>query len=261
MEYSRLLEQKSQELARSARQLRVANEKLTRLYEQKDAFLSQISHELRTPMTSISAFSEILMEGDLTDEERQRYSRVIHDEAMRLTRLLDALLDLNVLEQGAARLVSERGLLRDIIDRAVLATSAVSAARTFTIDRNELREAVEVTTDLDRLAQVFINLIGNARKYCDAPRPRLKIRVTELDGKVAIDFVDNGSGIPPESQSVIFEKFSRLSDHAAAGSAGLGLAICREIMARIGGSVSYLPGQGGAAFRVVLPADVAVLAA
>ncbi len=261
MEYSSQLELKSRELTRTARQLRDANDKLTRLYEQKDAFLSQISHELRTPMTSISAFSEILMEEDLTVEERQRYSKVIHDEAIRLTRLLDALLDLSVLEQGAARLVPERGMLRDIIDRAVLATSALSAHGSFTIDRNEMREAVEVTTDLDRLAQVFINLIGNARKYCDAPRPRLRIRVVELDGKIAVDFVDNGSGIPPENQTVIFEKFSRLTDHAAAGSAGLGLAICREIMTRIGGSVAYLPGQGGAAFRVVLPADVAVLAA
>lgn len=261
MEYSSQLEQKSRELARTARQLRDANEKLTRLYEQKDGFLSQISHELRTPMTSIRAFSEILMENDLTEEEQQRYAKVIHDEALRLTRLLDALLDLSVLEQGAARLVAERALLRDVLDRAVLATSAISAEGGFTIDRQEAREAVEVNTDLDRLAQVFINLIGNARKYCDAPRPRLKIRVVEIEGRIAVDFVDNGKGIPPENQVMIFEKFSRLSDHAAAGSAGLGLAICREIMTRIGGSVAYLPGQGGAAFRVILPADVAVLAA
>ncbi|MCA8879674.1 MAG: sodium:solute symporter [Rhodobacteraceae bacterium] len=261
MEHSSQLEQKSRELARTARQLRDANDKLTRLSDQKDGFLSQISHELRTPMTSVRAFSEILMEADLSDEEKQRYAGVIHDEALRLTRLLDALLDLNVLEQGAAKLVPERALLRQVIDRAVLATSAVNAAERFVLDRNEAREAIEVTTDLDRLAQVFINLITNARKYCDAPRPRLQIRVVPLDGQVAVDFVDNGSGIPPESQGVIFEKFSRLSDNAAAGSAGLGLAICREIMARLGGSISYLPGQGGAAFRVVLPTHVAEMAA
>ncbi len=68
-----------------------------------------------------------------------------------------------------------------------------------------------------------------------------------------MDFIDNGSGIPKQSQSVIFEKFSRLSDQAKAGGAGLGLAICREIMDKLGGKVSYLPGQGGAAFRVTLP--------
>ena len=72
-------------------------------------------------------------------------------------------------------------------------------------------------------------------------------------GRVSVDFIDNGSGIPRESQSVIFEKFSRLADTRAAGGAGLGLAICREIVANLGGTIGYLPGQGGAAFRVTLP--------
>ena len=169
-------------------------------------------------MTSISAFSEILMEGDLTDEERQRYSRVIHDEAMRLTRLLDALLDLNVLEQGAARLVSERGLLRDIIERAVLATSAVSAAGTFTIDRNELREAVEVTTDLDRLAQVFINLIGNARRYAD----HVWVQAGRRDDAIEITVDDDGPGIPASSHEDVFRPFFRLegSRNRSTGASG-----------------------------------------
>jgi hypothetical protein len=69
---------------------------------------------------------------------------------------------------------------------------------------------------------------------------------------VVIDFTDNGSGIPAEKQAVIFEKFSRIGQTTVDG-AGLGLAICREIMERLGGSVSYLPGQTGAAFRVSLP--------
>jgi len=72
-------------------------------------------------------------------------------------------------------------------------------------------------------------------------------------GRVSVDFIDNGSGIPEKSQSIIFEKFSRLTDISRAGGAGLGLAICREIMANLGGSIEYLPGQGGAAFRVSLP--------
>ena len=67
------------------------------------------------------------------------------------------------------------------------------------------------------------------------------------------DFIDNGSGIPKESQGIIFEKFARLSDQSRAGGAGLGLAICREVMANLGGTITYLPGQRGAAFRVTLP--------
>jgi signal transduction histidine kinase len=72
-----------------------------------------------------------------------------------------------------------------------------------------------------------------------------------------IDVIDNGAGIPRESQSIIFEKFARLDDQSKAGGAGLGLAICREIMEKLGGSIAYLPGQGGAAFRVILPLRLA----
>jgi hypothetical protein len=92
------------ELTRTATALREANEKLTQLSVQKDAFLSQISHELRTPMTSIRAFSEILTEGDLPPEMVALSGRIIHDEAVRLTRLLDDLLDLSVLENGKVQL-------------------------------------------------------------------------------------------------------------------------------------------------------------
>ena len=71
--------------------------------------------------------------------------------------------------------------------------------------------------------------------------------------RVIVDFIDNGSGIPKDKQHIIFEKFARLTDQTRAGGAGLGLAICREIMANLGGSITYLPAQGGAAFRVTLP--------
>ncbi|MEM1372410.1 MAG: ATP-binding protein, partial [Pseudomonadota bacterium] len=67
------------------------------------------------------------------------------------------------------------------------------------------------------------------------------------------DFIDNGGGIPAEAQSVLFEKFARGTDEKAAGGAGLGLAICREVMLRLGGSIAYIPGEQGAAFRLVLP--------
>ena len=75
-----------------------------------------------------------------------------------------------------------------------------------------------------------------------------------------VDFIDNGRGIPKEHQHLIFEKFARLGDQSRAGGAGLGLAICREIMHRLGGDISYLPGQGGAAFRISLPVSMAAVA-
>ncbi len=251
LEYSSQLEDKSRELEQTARQLRDANDKLTALSVQKDAFLSQVSHELRTPMTSIRSFSEFLMEGGMKAPDRKRYSKIIHDESIRLTRLLDDLLDLSFLESGQAAMNDQTASLHDVLDRAVSSAGASKGA--MTVRRNPADEQIELRTDTDRLSQVFINLISNAQKYCDAQAPTLDISVSEKQGQVDIDFVDNGSGIPQSQQSIIFEKFARLSDHSSAGSAGLGLAICREVMARLGGTVSYLPGQGGAAFRVSLP--------
>jgi Na+/proline symporter/nitrogen-specific signal transduction histidine kinase len=253
LEYSNQLEAKSKELEQTAKQLRDANQKLTALSVQKDAFLSQVSHELRTPMTSIRSFSEFLMEGGLGPEERGRYSKIIHDESIRLTRLLDDLLDLSVLESGQVVLNEQSAPLGELIDRALRS----AGAEQMNVLRDPAAEAVILRTDTDRLSQVFINLISNAQKYCDAGAPRLKIKVAQRveqgEALLDIDFIDNGSGIPDGQQSIIFEKFARLSDTAAAGSAGLGLAICREVMARLGGTITYLRGQQGGAFRVSLP--------
>ncbi|WP_111557500.1 sensor histidine kinase [Paracoccus sediminilitoris] len=253
-EETQRLEAARAELARTARQLHQANDKLTALSVQKDAFLSQISHELRTPMTSVRAFSEILMDPQLEDADRQRFAGIIHQEAGRLTRLLDDLLDLSVLESGRAQLTISVVNLHDLITRAVTAASATRPERGFLIDRDPPSEHLGLITDADRLLQVLINVISNARKYCDAEHPVLTIRVQRPPGGGAvIDVIDNGSGIDSGRQSLIFEKFARLNDPARAGGAGLGLAICREIMLNLGGDIAYLPGQGGAAFRILLP--------
>ena len=253
MEYSAQLEAREAELTRTAGALREANEKLMQLSIQKDAFLSQISHELRTPMTSIGAFSEILTEGGLPPEQVARYGGIIHAEARRLTRLLDDLLDLSVLENGTVQLSLEVANLQQMLDTAFRAAQQTRPERTFLVHRDLPSEAIYIKTDPDRLTQVFINLISNARKYCDAAQPELRVGVRQRAGRVTIDFIDNGRGIPQQAQSIIFEKFARLTDANRAGGAGLGLAICREIMTNLGGSVAYLPGQGGAAFRVTVP--------
>ena len=249
LEYSNQLEAKSAEQERTAGALREANEKLQALSVQKDAFLSQISHELRTPMTSIRSFSEILR--DTSDEggSNHRHAGIIHDETLRLTRLLDDLLDLSVLSDGQVTLHMGTAQLSDIIDQSV----DIAGRSRLEIIRRKPNELIHITTDLDRLSQVFINLITNAAKYCDAPAPKLQIRVSQSKQFVMIDFVDNGSGIAPENRQMIFEKFARIVDAQRAGGAGLGLAICREIMRRLKGDISYLPGQEGAAFRVTLP--------
>jgi signal transduction histidine kinase len=259
LEYSSQLEQKSRELSETAAQLRRANDKLTQLSLQKDAFLSQISHELRTPMTSIRAFSEILRDGDgMAVADKTRYASIIHTETIRLTRLLDDLLDLSVLENGQVSLNVSRAPLSEVLNRAV--TPVVANVRGgIAIDITPSPQDVVLNTDLDRLVQVFINLISNAQKYCQAPEPKLTITPhLDRDG-LRIDFIDNGNGIAPDERAMIFEKFYRLTG-AQGDGAGLGLAICQEIMARLGGHISYLAGHQGAAFQVFLPDSTLVAA-
>ncbi len=253
IEYSARLEAQQGELTRTARALREANEKLSALSVQKDGFLSQISHELRTPMTSIRAFSELLAEGDLPPEKVAEFGRILQDEAVRLTRLLDDLLDLSVLERGTVQLDIGLAHLGQMIDRALVAASQTRPEREVLVHRVAQDEDIYLKTDADRLVQVLINLISNARKYCNAERPELTITVRRRGGRVYLDVIDNGAGIPVQSQAIIFEKFARATDDSTAGGAGLGLAICREILTNLGGSIAYLPGQKGAAFRVTLP--------
>ncbi len=255
-EYSVRLERKSKELQETATKLGIVNEKLTKLSIQKDAFLSQISHELRTPMTSIRAFSEILMSGELDQSERARYSGIIQDESIRLTRLLDDLLDLSVLENGQVVLNPVQDRLGDVIDRAEAAASAAGGAVRQVIVRDKAVEDIALHTDTGRLAQVFINLISNAAKYGTSDNPRLVIEVGQDGDQVCVDFIDNGPGIIEADRALIFEKFARLDATTGVAGAGLGLAICREIMARLGGSISYLPGAAGAAFRVSFPSHL-----
>ncbi|MEP1588407.1 MAG: sensor histidine kinase [Tateyamaria sp.] len=258
LEYSSQLEAKSGELTRTAGQLREANAKLTALSVQKDAFLSQISHELRTPMTSIRSFSEILRDTEgMGQQEKTRYASIIHGEAIRLTRLLDDLLDLSVLENGQVSLRYETGVLNALLEKAIQ-TGQASSPRNLTV-RRDVQKTVTLTTDLDRLGQVFINLITNAGKYCDAEAPELKISVRRDGPDVLVVFADNGTPIPEDARTLIFEKFARIGDQDGSG-AGLGLAICREIMTRLGGDVSYAPGAKGNTFIVHLPRQEALAA-
>lgn len=251
LEYSSQLEAKSQEISETAAQLRLANEKLTQLSKQKDAFLSQISHELRTPMTSIRSFSEILRDArGMKAADKTRYASIIHNETIRLTRLLDDLLDLSVLENGQVTLHMRQGPLEEVLDRAIL-TALAGVTPPITILRDTAQEDVILHTDLDRLAQVFINLVANAQKYCLVDDPKLTVSVASTPKTVRIDFVDNGNGIAVEDQSVIFEKFFRV--HGVGGDgAGLGLSICHEIMTRLGGSIAYLDRTKGTGFRLTL---------
>ncbi|RED14013.1 sensor histidine kinase [Pontivivens insulae] len=253
VEYSHRIEEKSRELEISADQLRRANERLRAISDQKDAFLSQVSHELRTPMTSIRSFAEILRETDQIDpDQHQRFVTIIHEESQRLTRLLDEILDLSVLETGRTTMRRDPLWLDDVIRQALDATEPLMRRAGVQPDYAPGAE-IPVLADRDRLAQVFINVLSNAVKYGLGLPPRIKVEAVQGPQEVTVTITDNGPGIAEADADRVFEKFSRLGEATLAGSAGLGLPISREIMRNLDGDLTLRSGEGGACFVITLP--------
>jgi len=254
IEYSERLEQQSKELTKAADELRIANSKLTKLSAQKDDFLSQVSHELRTPMTSIRSFSDILRsENKLSTKELRYFSSIINDESLRLTRLLDEILDLSFLESGRARLNLRDTTLDAVLTTALKATQQTT--QTAKADITVVRDYAQtpLNTDADRLSQVFINLITNAIKYSDKDVAKLKISCKPSGDNLNVYFHDDGPGIPKSERNIIFEKFSKLSNATGSSGVGLGLAISQEIMRNLGGTLTCADSKKGAKFCVTLP--------
>jgi len=255
IEYSQELEQTSAELRVTAKKLEDANEQLRELDLQKDEFLSQVSHEVRTPMTSIRSFSEILLEEEtLKPDERRRFVTTIHDESLRLTKLLDQILDLSAMERGERGWENRPVDAEAALDRAVEVCQGLARQRHMRIERGARSKSATVNGESDRLCQVLINLISNAIKYNNAELPVVEIRSAVRGKFYVVDVEDNGRGISGEERKIIFEKFSRGQQAGGEPGAGLGLAISRQIIKRMEGTLELVPGTGsGACFRVKLP--------
>ena len=255
LETAHQLAEKSAELERTAVQLRAANERLRALDAQKDEFLGQLSHELRTPMTSIRSFSEILMdEEDVTDAERRRFVSIINEESQRLTRLLDELLDISRLEGGTLELQLETIEVPEALGKALDAVAGMTRDAGVTVTVESGRAGLRVRANPDRLRQVLINLVSNAVKYNAAPQPEARLCVAENGPTVSIDVVDNGGGVTPAEAAIIFEKFARGDRASRSSGAGLGLPISRAIMRAMDGdlTVEFAP-DGTSFFRLQMP--------
>ncbi|MGR3715470.1 MAG: ATP-binding protein [Thermohalobaculum sp.] len=239
IETSRQLSEKSAELERAARQLREANERLRTLDVQKDDFLSQVSHELRTPMTSIRAFSEILLgEDPVSEDERRRFIAIIQDESLRLTRLLDEILDISRLEAGTLDLPVGPIDPEAAIVAALGTVSGVARKRGVAVRREPVPDGVLVRANEDRLRQALINLLSNAVTYNGADAPEIRVRPHVRGGFLNIDIIDNGGGVSAEEASTVFEKFTRGDRAGQDQGAGLGLPISRAIMRTMGGDLT-----------------------
>ena len=262
--HSNELERKSHELRLTALKLREANAKLQALHRQKDDFLSHVSHEVRTPMTSIRSISEILMkEPGLDSEQRERFVSLIHRESARLTRLLDEILDLSALEHGERNWTNAPVEAEAVLLRAFDVCEAWARQHSIRlVRRSETPEAV-ILGDPDRLCQVFINIIANAIAHNRNPDPQVLVWSGLRDGPDGCEYVvevsDNGEGIAPEYRSTIFDKFMRVGGPQAAVAGGtpglgLGLNISHTIVGKLGGRIALVDGPlPGATFRISLP--------
>jgi len=255
--YSRQLEQKSRELEAATNELRGANQRLQELDRLKDDFISTVTHELRTPLTSIRAFSEILSDNpQLDQEQRNKFLGIITRESERLTRLINQVLDLAKIESGAADWHPSEVDMREVLEEAVAALSQIYKDRNIALELRIPQHPPLVMADRDRITQVVLNLLSNAANFCDKPDSRVSITLSGEAGALRIDITDNGIGISPADQAVIFEKFRQVSDTAAGKprGSGLGLAISREIIQHFGGRlwVESTPGLG-ARFSFTLP--------
>jgi len=261
IEHSQALERTSQQLRATADKLESANRQLRQVDMQKDEFLSQVSHEVRTPMTAIRAFSEILLnESDLDDDATRKFVATIHKESLRLTSLLDEILDLSALERGE-RVWDNRSIdAEESLDQALRVCDALARQNSTAIVSGTRIGSAIISADPDRLSQVFINLISNAIKYNDAEEPKVVVSSRIEGGNYVVDIADNGSGVPEEERARIFDKFyrGRLGETVSFAGAGLGLPISREIVARMKGTLELAPeSESGACFRVTLPLPAA----
>jgi Na+/proline symporter/nitrogen-specific signal transduction histidine kinase len=231
--YSRELEEKSKELEKATAELKAANERLKELDRVKDDFVSTVTHELRTPLTSVRAFSEILYDNpDLELSQRQHFLNIIIKESERLTRLINQLLDLQKIESETMDWHVSQVSINEVIHDAVNATSQLIREKAIQLDLTLPPEDLFIKGDRDRLIQVMLNLISNAIKFAAPEQGMIAIRLQAENQHIKVDVEDNGIGIRPEDQQVIFEKFRQVHEGAKSqpGGSGLGLTITRRII-------------------------------
>lgn len=231
---------------------------VTREYEidrMKSEFVSTVSHELRTPLAGILGYAELLLHRDLKPERQRKYVTTIHQEAQRLTTLINDFLDLQRMESGRQRYDMNAVVMLPLIEQWLDAYRVRSEENYQFILRQEEAEHAVVFADRDKLKQVFENLLSNAVKY--SPQGgTITVQLEIHDDQLSISVTDEGLGIPEEALPKLFEKFYRVdnTDRREIGGTGLGLSIVHEIVKRHRGDIQVVSKLGsGSTFTVTLP--------
>ncbi|WP_313950959.1 PAS-domain containing protein [Accumulibacter sp.] len=237
--------------------LQAAKQKAEEANQAKSAFLNMVTHDLRTPLTSIRSFAEILGDNpDIDAEQRQEFLGIINTECLRLVRMINDLLDFAKIEAGRMDWSIAELDAGELVKSAVTSLTPVFAEKRIVLELALPPQAPKIKGDRDRLTQVIINLLSNACKF--APESTGRVRVS-LDGgptEARISVADNGPGIATEQQQQVFEEFRQVlgANGTRPPGTGLGLAICRRIVDHLGGRiwVTSTP-PDGATFSFTIP--------
>ncbi|MFZ2898709.1 MAG: sensor histidine kinase [Saprospiraceae bacterium] len=254
-EMMRVLEQ-TQEIVQYSRELSAANERLKELDRLKADFITTVTHELRTPITSIKALSAILRDNSgLPQAQRQEFMDIIVSESERVSRLINQVLDLEKTQSGAAEWKAEPVELEALIRQSCSGFKQLMEEKEIALDFNLPGRPVWVEASPDPLMQVFVNLLSNAVKFCQSPGGQIRLSLEVRNGMAIACVSDNGRGIAPGDQELIFGQFTQLSQgkQGKPTGSGLGLFISKRIVERYGGRIRLesRPGEG-AAFYVEL---------
>ncbi|MDB6020137.1 MAG: Integral rane sensor signal transduction histidine kinase [Pedosphaera sp.] len=234
------------------------NRQLT-LARQKTDFVSNVSHELKTPLTSIRMFSELLAEGRVTEPDKQRsYLNIITAEAARLTRLINNVLDFSRLDRGEKKYNMQPCDLSTLVRETVETYRPHLEANAFQLVCEWPESSISVQGDRDALAQIVVNLLSNAEKYSDG-RKEILVQIESRNEPLPhaeVRILDRGLGVPRGCEEKIFLQFYRAHDSLGSGiqGSGLGLTLARQIARAHGGDVVFHSRpDGGSCFTLRLP--------
>ena len=238
------------ELSRTAAAFDAMLDELEAAEAQMRAFLTDASHELRTPMAGLQANAELLLREDPDRAERERVAVALVRESRRAARLVDDLLTMARAGQGLD-LVPEQVDLVEIARAETTRSQALAPALAFEVTGDD---SCPVTGDPLRLGQILGNLLDNAR-HATPPGGRITVTTNRMPGQVTLTVCDTGPGVPSAERALIFERFGRgdASRSRNTGGAGLGLPIARGLARAHGGELTYVERPAGACFRLDLP--------
>lgn len=224
--------------------------------EMRSQFVASVSHELKTPLTSIRAHAETLLLGRAgSPQTTSDYLKTIVSESERLTRLVDSVLDFSRIERGSRAYHLQNTRLEDVVQAAARAMERPLSQLGFTLNISSDGSEPTLRADQEALTEAILNLLGNAMKYSGDSRS-IEMRVGTREGEAFVDVIDHGIGIPRDEQARIFERFHRVqsTETSVIAGTGLGLPLALHVVEAHRGRIAVVSSPGhGSTFSVRLP--------